>query len=154
MKKNKENPINEAQTVEPSEPDPETQAVQTELLNKAIRRRFPLNYKHRILAEAAAGGRENLGAFLRREALYSSHLTLWRRDQQQGLTPKKRGRKPKPGQEQVVRLDKLMKENAKLAKSLKHAELIIEAQKKYPSCSGCLNSLTRSGWGLRAKTPW
>jgi hypothetical protein len=74
-----------------------------------------------------------VGLLLRREGLYSSHLTTWRRQQKQGaidaLTPKKRGPK--------VIVSPLVKENldlltniARLTKKLKNAELIIEVQKK------------------------
>ena len=138
MKKIKENPVHETQTVEPSGPALVTPIVETEVVGRPTRRRFPPEYKQRVLNEAAACERGDLGALLRREGLYSSHLTLWRREQRQGLTPKRRGRKPTPGREQAVRLEKLIRENAKLTKSLKHAELIIEAQKKMSELLGIL----------------
>ncbi len=69
-------------------PDPEVPA-------KATRRRFTPAYKRRILNEAAAS--TDLGALLRREGLYSSNLTTWRKQMDRGvlaaLSPKKRGRK-------------------------------------------------------------
>ena len=68
--------------------------------------------------------------FLRREGLYSSNLTLWRRQINEGLIPKKRGplaQKPDPS---VRRIAELERENAKLTHKLKQAELIIEVQKK------------------------
>jgi hypothetical protein len=78
----------------------------------------------------ATGG---LGALLRREGLYSSHLTEWRRQREAGeleaLTPKKRGRKPKYS---PIELDnaRLQRENARLQEELRKAGLIIAAQKK------------------------
>jgi len=70
-------------------PDPE-------VVVKAQRRRFTAEYKHRILQEADACTHSGeIGALLRREGLYSSHLTTWRhqraRGELQGLTPAKRG---------------------------------------------------------------
>ena len=106
-------------------PDPEVVA-------QAKRRRFTVEYKLRVLEEVEqcqeAGA---IGALLRREGLYSSHLTNWRRqraaDQLQGLRPKKRGRKPDP---QAAELARLQRENERLKARLGQAETIIEVQKK------------------------
>jgi transposase-like protein len=106
-------------------PDPEVVA-------QAKRRRFTAEYKLRVLEEVEqcqeAGA---IGALLRREGLYSSHLTSWRRqraaDQLQGLRPKKRGRKPDP---QAAELARLQRENERLKARLEQAETIIEVQKK------------------------
>ena len=106
-------------------PDPE-------VVPQAKRRRFTAEYKLRILEEVdqcqEAGA---IGALLRREGLYSSYLTSWRRqraaDQLQGLRPKKRGRKPDP---QAVELARLQRENERLKARLEQAETIIEVQKK------------------------
>ena len=70
---------------------------EVEVSSKAKRRVFTAKYKARILreAEACAGKRGALGALLRREGLYSSHLTSWRREAQAGLEAKKRGPKAK-----------------------------------------------------------
>ena len=70
-----------------------------EVWPRAQRRRFSAEYKLRILEEAgASSGSGQIGALLRREGLYSSHLTTWRRQRAQGqldgLSPKTRGRKP------------------------------------------------------------
>ena len=106
--------------VEPA-PDPEVAA-------SAKRRQFTAEYKKRILAEAA-GGPGTIGAMLRREGLYSSHLTIWRQQRDRGLIPHRRGPKPKldPLVEEVRRL-KL--EVARLTQLLARAELIIDVQKK------------------------
>ena len=105
-------------------PNPEVQ-------EKAVRRRFSAEYKRRILKEADACSKPGeIGALLRREGLYSSSLTLWRRQVDQGLGSKKRGpiaKRPDPNVRHIAQLEK---ENARLAHKLKNAELIIEVQKK------------------------
>jgi transposase-like protein len=74
---------------------------------------------------------------LRREGLYSSHLTTWRRQRVQGqlagLSPKKRGRKPDP---QAAELARLQRENERLKARLQQAETIIEVQKKVSQLLG------------------
>jgi len=103
----------------------------TEVLARAQRRRFSAEYKVRILQEADRCAPGELGALLRREGLYSSNLSKWRRQRQAGqlagLRPKKRGRKVDARAQEVTRLER---ENARLQVQLERAELIIEAQKK------------------------
>ena len=94
---------------------------------RAKRRTFTAAEKLRILREAERCPQGELGALLRREGIYSSHLTTWRREREQGLTPQKRG--PKVA-EQAQRLAQLERENARLQAKLGTAELIIDAQKK------------------------
>ena len=106
-------------------PDPEVST-------KAKRRTFTAEYKRRILEEADGCTRHGeIGALLRREGLYSSHLTTWRRQREMGelagLRPKKRGRKK---DEATAELARLRRENERLRKQLDQAELIIAAQKK------------------------
>jgi len=114
----------------PSEPPVESEV---EVSAKPKRRVFPLEYKCRILAEAEkATGRGELGALLRREGLYSSHLVEWRRLAKEGglrgLTPKKRGPKPKPREdERVVQLERQL---AKATARAERAEALVELQKK------------------------
>ena len=110
-------------------PDPEVVA-------RARRRRFTTEYKLRILREAEARtDTGQLGALLRREGLYSSHLAKWRQQRTAGLTPRKRGRKPK--RDPVVRrVAELERENAKLREELRKAELIIDVQKKVAQLVG------------------
>ena len=114
-------------------PDPEVVA-------QAKRRRFTAEYKHRIVSEAErAKGSGRIGALLRREGLYSSTLTAWRRERasvvRQALTPQKRGPKSKrdPVQEEV---QKLQKENARLTEELRKAAIIIDVQKKLGTLLG------------------
>ena len=75
-----------------------------------------------------------IGDLLRREGLYSSHLTTWRRQRDEGLldalSPKKRGRKKTPRNPLADTVARLEKDNRRLQQKLKQAELIIEAQKK------------------------
>jgi transposase len=113
--------------------DEPTDIPDPEVVPKAKRRKFTAEYKRRILEEAdnctEAG---QIGALLRREGLYSSHLTTWRRQRDRGvakgLSPKKRGRKRKDELEREVA--RLQRENERLQASLKEAEMIIDVQKK------------------------
>ena len=107
----------------------------SEVPERAVRRRFTAEYKHRILQEAdACKGQGCLGALLRREGLYSSNLVTWRRQAQRGtlaaLSPKKRGPKEKKPDPSLHRIAELEKEKQKLEHKLRQAELIIAAQKK------------------------
>jgi transposase-like protein len=105
-------------------PDPEVP-------EKTVRRKFTAAYKLRILKEAeSCNGQGQIGALLRREGLYSSSLTSWRRQVAQGLIPKKRGPAPQKADPHVRRVAELERENEKLAHKLKQAELIIDVQKK------------------------
>jgi transposase len=112
-------------------PDPE-------VVVKAQRRHFSAEYKRRVLQEAeACTQRGEVGALLRREGLYSSHLTTWRHQRQrgelQGLTPAKRGRKADP---QAAETARLVRETERLKVQLARAELIIEVQKKVSQLLG------------------
>ena len=115
-------------------PDPEVTA-------KAKRRRFTADYKLRILREAdSLADTGGIGEMLRREGLHSSHLTTWRgareRGELDGLTPKKRGRKPTPGRKVVDENRRLAREVDRLRKQLAQAEAIIDVQKKVASLLG------------------
>ena len=109
-----------------------------EVVVKAERRHFTAEYKQRILLEAdACSKRGEIGALLRREGLYSSHLDTWRRQRTrgvlQGLTPVKRGRKADPRAAENARL---LRETVRLKAQLERAELIIEVQKKVSQLLG------------------
>lgn len=106
-------------------PDPE-------VTPKAKRRRFSAEYKLRILREADACSQPGeIGALMRREGLYSSLLSDWRRQREagslEGLRSKKRGRKARPEKKRIAKLER---ENARLRHRLEQAEAIIEVQKK------------------------
>lgn len=123
-------------------PDPE-------VFEKKPRRNHTAKYKLRILAEADACTQPGkIGALLRREGLYSSNLTAWRRQRDKGLlqalTPQKRGRKEKEINPLAKRLSEVEKENKRLQLKLKKAELIIEAQKKMAEILGIAQDLNKS----------
>lgn len=107
----------------------------TEVTPRAKRRTFSAQYKLRILAEADACREPGeVGALLRREGLYSSNLTTWRRQREkgqlQGLTPKKRGRKKSEHAALREELEQLRQQKQQLERRLEKAETIIEVQKK------------------------
>jgi transposase len=109
-------------------PDPEVP-------EKKPRRNFTAKYKLQILQEADACSEPGqLGAFLRSKGLYSSNLTTWRRQRNEGLlgalSPKKRGRKEKERNPLAPRVAELERETKRLTRKLKRAEAIIEFQKK------------------------
>jgi transposase-like protein len=115
-------------------PDPEVP-------EKAVRRHFTAEYKLNILRQAEDGRDSgSIGVLLRREGLYSSHLTTWRRQRDAGilsaLKPKRRGRKAVPPNPLQAENEQLRKENNRLQKRLKQAELIIEVQKKISQMLG------------------
>ena len=102
-----------------------------EVPEKTVRRKFTAAYKLRILKEAESCTKPGeIGALLRREGLYSSSLTLWRRQVREGLIPRKRGPVAQKADPIIRRNAELERENARLAHKLKQAELIIEVQKK------------------------
>ena len=104
----------------------------TEVVAKAKRKQFTVAEKQRILREVdACQGSGEIGALLRREGIYSSYLTTWRRQREnrelEGLSPRKRGPKPNP---EATELAKLRREHERLKERMRQAELIIEVQKK------------------------
>lgn len=114
-----------------------------EVVERAKRRQYTAEYKQRIMREAdealASGEPGALGALLRREGLYSSHLTSWRgqreRGELAGLTPRKRGRKAtlNPLASEVERLQR---QNARLEQELEKARIVIAVQKKVAALLG------------------
>ena len=120
---------------------PPMSAPDPEVAERAARRRFTAEYKLGVLRQAeACAGTGELGALLRREGLYSSHLTTWRRQREQGslaaLTPKKRGRPAVPPSPLARRVAELERENARLSQRLQQAETIIAVQKKLSEALG------------------
>jgi len=108
-------------------PDPEVEG-------RPKRRRFTAEYKTRILREAERCSRPGeIGALLRREGLYASHLITWRRQREKegvaGLS-RKRGRKADPESGLARRNAQLEGANRRLSEKLRKAEIIIEFQKK------------------------
>ena len=112
-----------------------------EVPDKAVRRRFTAEYKRRILTLAdACTETGSLGALLRREGLYASNLNTWRYQRERGvlsaLTPKKRGRKESVRDPLVAENEKLRRENERITKRLRQAEIIIDVQKKVSQILG------------------
>jgi transposase-like protein len=105
-----------------------------EVAPRATRRTFTREYKLRIVREAAEAKKHGgIGALLRREGLYSTHLVAWRREFEQGgpaaLEPKRRGPKPKFTPEHKA-MQKLQKENQRLRNKLALTEALLDLQKK------------------------
>lgn len=123
-------------------PDPEVP-------EKKPRRKHTAKYKLHILEEADGCTQPGeIGSLLRREGLYSSNLTTWRRQrakgQLQGLGPKKRGRKEKEINPLAKRVSELERENMRIQQKLRKAELIIDAQKKIAEILGIARDLNES----------
>jgi transposase-like protein len=121
-----------------------------EVVPQAERRQFTAKYKLRILEKAdSCNGAGELGALLRREGLYSSYLSRWRRQRDQGqlqaLASKKRGRKNATQDQRAEELVELRRENRRLQLRLEQAETIIEIQKKLSHLLGLTASETGKG---------
>lgn len=112
--------------------------VQSEVSEKAKRRRFTAEYKAKILREAErCKSPGQVGALLRREGLYSSLLSEWRRQRDQvakaALKGIRRGPKPRAVDPRIHQLER---ENARLERRLAQAEAIIDIQKKVSALLG------------------
>jgi transposase-like protein len=115
--------------------------VETEVVAKAQRRRFTAEYKRRIVREADRCTRPGeLGALLRREGLYSSHLTSWRaardRGELAGLAPKPRGPKATPADPRDKKIVEQERELARWKQRAERAEALVEVQKKVAALLG------------------
>ena len=132
MTQNQADKISKNGTSQAQRPDPE-------VLPKAKRRNYTASYKLWVLEEADKCRQQpgQIGALLRREGLYSSHLTTWQRQREAGqiagLKPRKRGRKL---DEERAEINQLRHENKRITRQLEQAELIIEAQKKLSEILG------------------
>ena len=126
-------PPREAKRSAAAAPDPE-------VVDKPSRRRFAPSYKLRIVEEADRCREPGeVGRLLRREGLYSSHLTTWRAAARSGslsALSKKRGRKANEPNPLEGKLRKLERENARLEKELHKAHLIIDVQGKVAGLLG------------------
>ena len=112
-----------------------------EVTAKARRRRFTLDYKRKIVREADACKTPGaVGALLRREGLYSSHLTTWRaareRGELAGATPNKRGPAPRVVDRRDKRIADLEREATRWRKRAERAEALVEVQKKVAALLG------------------
>lgn len=120
---------------------PQADVPEVEVLAKASRRRFTAEYKRKILREAdACTAPGAIGALLRREGLYSSHLTTWRAQRERGelagLTPKKRGPAPKPKNPLAGKVATLEREVTRYKARAERAEALVELQKKVAELLG------------------
>ena len=113
---------------------PHATRVPTEVTAKAKRRRFTVEYKRQILQEVDACERGEIGALLRREGLYSSHLIEWRRARDAGelagLTPRKRGPKVEARNPLATKLVEQQRQIARLEAENAKLQLICDVQKK------------------------
>jgi len=107
-----------------------------EVVAVAKRRQFTAEYKQRILTEIDHCEHGQIGAILRREGLYSSTLTQWRKEQRTALEPRKRGRKADEDAVMRQQLQRLERDNQRLQHRLTQAEKIMEVQKKLSEILG------------------
>ena len=113
----------------------------TEVSEQAKRRRFTADYKQRILREAALCTEPGaIGALLRREGLYSSHLATWRAHAQQGahaaLTPKARGPRATPPDPRALEVAGLERDVRRWQRRAERAEALVALQKKVSQLLG------------------
>ena len=114
--------------------DDMTETPETEVVEKALRRKFSAQFKAEILRQLDGASEGQGAAILRREGLYSSHIAKWRRElASTALVPQKRGPAANPLTSENQRLKQ---ENARLQKKLKQAEDIIDVQKKIAEILG------------------
>lgn len=134
MEKHKMRVIDKALNVNKAEPDPEVYETKP-------RRKFTAQYKLEILNKVDRCTQPGqIGALLRQEGLYSSNLTSWRKQRDNGLlkalSPQKRGRKNIERNPLSREVASLQRENERLKKKLRQAETIIEVQKKISEILG------------------
>jgi transposase len=126
-------PLEAAPTVSPSE-------ISTEVSAKPRRRTFSAEYKRRILEETDACALGEIGALLRREGLYSSHLVEWRRARKRGdlaaLMSRRRGPKAQPPDAKDKRIAELERALRREKARADRAEAIVEVQKKVSQLLG------------------
>jgi transposase-like protein len=116
-------------------------AEDVEVAAKGKRRQFTAKYKQEILRKAEACTQPGeIGALLRSEGLYSSHLTTWRQARERGelagLAPRTRGRKPVPPDPRDKRIVELERQVTRLTARAERAEGIVEVQKKVAALLG------------------
>ena len=114
---------------------------EVEVMAKPSRRRFTAEYKLKVLQQADACSRSGeIGALLRREGLYSSNLTQWRkqrgRGELAGLSQKRRGPLPEKKNPLADKVKALERENVRLKARAERAEGLVELQKKVSEILG------------------
>jgi len=116
--------------------DLRSEVADPHVVEKAKRRRFSASYKLKILEEVERNPGQS-GSILRREGLYSSHVSAWRKQREDGALKalgKKRGPKGKSAEQ--VQLERLQRDKARLERELYKARAIIDAQKKLAEILG------------------
>jgi len=116
--------------------DLRSEVADPQVVEKAKRRRFSASYKLKILEEVERNPGQS-GSILRREGLYSSHVSAWRKQREDGALKalgKKRGPKGKSAEQ--VQLERLQRDKARLERELYKARAIIDAQKKLAEILG------------------
>ena len=116
-----------------------TPMADPEVVARPLRRRFTAEYKLRILEELDRAGPGGMGAIVRREGLYSSHITAWRQARRRGALgtlSRKRGRKRKQVDPAAKKLAEVQRENMRLREELRKAQLIIDVQGKVAGLLG------------------
>ena len=125
----------------------ESSSSEVEVMAKPTRRRYTAEYKLKVLREAEAlSGRGEIGALLRREGLYSSNLTQWRKQRERGELEglsRKRGPLPKGKNSLADKVKVLERENVRLKARAERAEGLVELQKKVSEILGI--ELRRNG---------
>ena len=118
----------------------ESSSSEVEVMAKPTRRRYTAEYKLKVLREAEAlSGRGEIGALLRREGLYSSNLTQWRKQRERGELEglsRKRGPLAKGKNSLADKVKVLERENARLKARAERAEGLVELQKKVSEILG------------------
>jgi transposase-like protein len=115
-------------------------APEVEVVAKATRRRFTVEYKRKIVREADGCKTPGaVGALLRREGLYFSSLTAWRAARDRGELaggPKKRGPMPQGADPRDKKIAELERETGRWRKRAERAEALVEVQKKVAALLG------------------
>ena len=112
------------------DPDPEVP-------ERAVRRTFPASYKLRILAEYDTLDRDEKGALLRREGLYTSPISEWRKQRDQGALEALSKAPGRPAADPIERDNaRLRRENERLGRELEKARRVIEVQGKLSALLG------------------
>ena len=123
-------------------------APEVEVMAKASRRRFTVEYKRKIVREAdGCKSPGAVGALLRREGLYSSHLTVWRAARERGELagqPRKRGPVPQPPDPRDKKIAELERETVRWRTRAERAEALVELQKKLAALLGTPLETARS----------
>ena len=120
---------------------PEQERPETEVVPRRGRRRFTAKYKLSVISRAdACETPGQVGALLRREGLYSSHLSSWRKQRDAGalaaLQAQRRGPKPAPVNPLVKENERLRRDLCRVEERLEKAETIIDVQKKVSALLG------------------